>query len=79
MPSGGSRGIGSIRGIEGLLGSVGGVRAHGDPSGSVGVSGVHWVAARECRCSGASRGISSIRGHWEAPRGEGASRAPSGV
>ena len=31
-------------------------------SGSVGVSGVHWGAGRECRYSGASRGIGGIRG-----------------
>ena len=39
-----------------------------DSSGSVGVSGIHLGAGRVCRCPGASRGISSIRGHWEAPR-----------
>ena len=30
----------------------------------VGVSGMHWGTGRECRYSGASRGISGIRGHW---------------
>ena len=41
------------------------------PSGGVGVSGVHWGAGRECRCSGASRGIGGIRGHLGVLGGEG--------
>ena len=30
-------------------------------SGALGPSGVHWGADRECRYSGASKGISGIR------------------
>ena len=39
-------------------------------SGGVGVSGMYGPG-RECRYSGARRGIGSIRGHWGSPRGAG--------
>ena len=32
--------------------------------GVYGVSGMHWGAGRECRCSGASMDIGGIRRHW---------------
>ena len=28
------------------------------------VSGVYWGVVRECRYSGARRGVGGIRGHW---------------
>ena len=28
------------------------------------MSGLYWRAGRECRYSGARRGIGGIRGHW---------------
>ena len=46
---------------------------------SVGVSGVHWGAGRECRYSGASRGIGGIRGLLEGIRGVRGYWVPSGV
>ena len=33
------------------------------------MSGVYCRAGMECRCSGARRGIGSIRAHWRSPRG----------
>ena len=30
---------------------------------------MYWGAGRECRYSGARRGMGSIRGHWGSPRG----------
>ena len=33
------------------------------------MSRVYWGPGRECRYSGASRGIGSIKGHWGSPRG----------
>ena len=39
------------------------------------MSGVNWGAGRECRYSGARRGMGGIRGQLRAPRGLG----PSGV
>ena len=44
-----ARDVGAIRGIFGA-------------SGGVGVSRVYWWAGRECRYSGARRGIDGIRG-----------------
>ena len=41
-------------GVGGIRGSLGGV----------GVSGVYWGPSRECRYSGARRGIGGIRGYW---------------
>ena len=38
---------------------------------SVGLSGVYGWADRECRYSGARKGIGGIRGHWELFRGVG--------
>ena len=52
-----------VLGALGLLGGVGGVREHLWPSGGVGGQGCIG-AGKECRCSGASRGIGSIKGHW---------------
>ena len=40
-----------------MLGAIRGVRASGGVRGVLG-------AGRECRYSGARRGIGSIRGHW---------------
>ena len=47
-------------GIRDLLGGVGVL-------GPLGV-GVVRVADRECRYSGARRGVGSIKGHWGSPR-----------
>ena len=48
--------------IGGLLGVLGAVRASGGIKGVGGVRGVLGVG-RECRCSGARRGIGDI-GNW---------------
>ena len=60
------------QGHWGLLWVLGAIRGH------QGVSGVYWWAGRECRDSGARRGIGGIREHWAAPRGVGAIRAHQG-
>ena len=43
-----------------MLGLLGGIEASGDVGGVRGVLG----AGRECRYTGARRGIGGIRGHW---------------
>ena len=43
------------------------------------MSGVYWRAGRECRYSGARRGIGGIRRHWQLLRGVGASGPLVGV
>ena len=48
---------GSPRGFRECWGHLGGI-------GGVGVLGVYWGAGRECRYSGARRGIGRIRGYW---------------
>ena len=51
--------LGAPRGCRGVRRSIRGVEGVRDALG----------AGRECRYSGASRGIGSIRGHWRAPTG----------
>ena len=50
------------------MGPLGGIRGVGDVRSVLG-------AGRECRYSGARRGIGSLRGHWGSPRGV---KGPSG-
>ena len=42
------------------------------------MSGLYGWAGRECRYSGARRGIGSIRGHWGSPMGVGGCKWMSG-
>ena len=60
----GQKGIGILE----LLGGVGAIRGHQGVSGIIrGVKGV-LGAGRECRHSGARRGVGDIRGHLKIPQ-----------
>ena len=59
----------AIRGNCGLLGVLGAIRGC---QGGIG-------ADRECRCSGVSKGVGGIRGHWGVHRSVGAIRGCRGV
>ena len=52
-----------------MLGAVSGYR----------VSGVYWGVGRDCRYSGARRGIGGIKGHFKAPMGCWGHEGVSGV
>ena len=55
---------------SGVLGAARGVGGHyGVSMGHKGVKGVYLGAGRECRYSGARRGIGGIRGHLGVPKG----------
>ena len=69
---GARRGIEDIRGYWRLLGCVGDVGGHyGDIRGHQGCRGCQGVlgAGRDCRYSGARRGIGGIMGYLGVPRG----------